>query len=145
MSNGKMMNGTHSYQELLQKFAPRPITNEEQYDVVITQMNALIDKQMLTAAEQDILTLLGTLVMAYEDEHYPDTNFMLYGLDLLRSLMAEAKLQAEDLLPVFETKAVVVDVLRGSRIPNAEQVAKLSTFFGLPESLFTFTDNRAFA
>lgn len=145
MSNGKMMNGTHSYRDLLQKFEPCPIVTEEQYDAVVAQMNTLIDKQALTTAEQDMLTLLGTLVMAYEDEHYPDTNFMLYGLDLLRSLMAEAKLQAEDLLPVFETKAVAVDVLRGSRIPTAEQVAKLSTFFGLPESLFTFTDNRAFA
>jgi HTH-type transcriptional regulator/antitoxin HigA len=139
------MNGTHSYQELLQKFEPRPIANEEQYDAVVAQMNALIDKQELTAAEQDMLTLLGTLVMAYEDEHYPDENFMLYGLDLLRSLMTEAQLQAEDLLPVFDTKTVTVDVLRGEKIPTPEQVAKLSTFFGLPESLFTFTDNRAFA
>lgn len=145
MSNGKMMNGTHSYQDLLQKFEPRPIANEEQYDAVVAQMNALIDQEELTAAEQDILTLLGTLVMAYEDEHYPDTNFMLYGLDLLRSLMVEAKLQVEDLLPVFETKATVVDVLRGETLPTPEQIAKLSPFFGLPEPLFTFTDNRAFA
>lgn len=138
------MNGMHSYQELLQKFEPRPIANEEQYDAVVAQINALIDKQMLTSAEQEMLTLWGTLVMAYEDEHYPATNFMLYGLDLLRSLMAEATLQAEDLLPVFDTKAAVVDVLRGESIPTPEQVAKLSTFFGLPEPLFTFTDNRAF-
>lgn len=136
---------THSYQELLQKFEPRPIVNEEQYDAVVAQMNVLIDKQELTAAEQDMLTLLGTLVMAYENEHYPDTNFMLYGLDLLHSLMSEAKLQAEDLLPVFETKAIVVDVLRGEKVPTPEQVARLSTFFGLPEPLFTFTHNRAFA
>ena len=145
MSNGKMMNGTHSYQDLLQKFEPRPIANEEQYDAVVAQMNALSDKEALTAAEQDMLTLLGTLVMAYEDEHYPDTSFMLYGLDLLRSLMAEAKLQVEDLLPVFETKATVVDVLQGERLPTPGQIAKLSAFFGLPEPLFTFTDNRAFA
>ncbi|MCE7983153.1 MAG: transcriptional regulator [Caldilinea sp. CFX5] len=140
-----MTNGTHSYQDLLQKFEPRPIANEEQYDAVVAQMNALIDQEKLTAAEQDILTLLGTLVMAYEDEHYPDANFMLYGLDLLRSLMAEAKLQVEDLLPVFETKAAVVDVLGGETLPTPEQIAKLSAFFGLPEPLFTFTDNRAFA
>lgn len=116
MSNGKMMNGTHSYQELLQKFEPRPIGNEEQYDAVVAQINALIDKQN-----------------------------MLYGLDLLRSLVAEAKLQAEDLLPVFDTKAAVINVLRGESIPSPDQVDKLSTFFGLPEPLFTFTDNRAFS
>lgn len=136
---------THSYRDLLQKFEPRPIATEEQYDAVVAQMNALIDKQALTAAEHDMLTLLGTLVMAYEDEYYPDTNFMLYGLDLLRSLMTEAQLQAEDLLPVFDTKTVAVDILHGEKTPTPEQITKLSTFFGLPESLFTFTDNRAFA
>lgn len=139
------MNSASRDQELLPKFEPRPIATEEQYDAVVAQMNALIDKQALTSAEQEMLTLLGTLVMAYEEEHYPDTNFMLYGLDLLRSLMAEAKLQAEDLLPVFDTKVAVIDVLRGESVPTPEQVAKLSTFFGLPEPLFTFTDNRAFA
>lgn len=72
------MNGTHSYQSLLQKFELRPIINEEQYDTVVGQMNVLLDKGDLTPAEQDMLTLLGTLVMAYEDEHYPDEKFMVF-------------------------------------------------------------------
>jgi len=145
MSDGKMMNGSHSYQALLQKFEPRPIVNEAQYDTVVGQMNVLLDKQELTPDEQDMLTLLGTLIMVYEDEHYPDTNFMLYGLDLLRSLIAEADLQEEDLLPVFDTKETVADVLRGQIVPTPAQIHKLSTFFGLPGSLFKVTNSREFA
>ena len=136
MSNGKMTNGTDSYQALLQKFEPRPIANEAQYDAVVGQLNLLLDQSDLTPAEQEMLTLLGTLVMAYEDEHYPDEKFTLRGLPLLKSLMAEATLQEEDLLSVFQTKLVITSVLRGERLPTAEQLDKLATYFGLPRTLF---------
>lgn len=143
MSNGKMMNGTPSYQQLLHRFEPRPITSEKQYDAVIAQINTLLDKQELTPAEQEMLTLLGTLVMAYEDVHYPDENFTLGGVDLLKSLMVENDLHEEDLLPIFHNKATVVDVLHGKQHPTAEQIDKLATFFSLPKTLFAFTDSRA--
>lgn len=53
------------------------ITTEEEYDAIVAQINTLLDKQAWTSSEQDLLTLLGTLVMAYEDVHYPDETFVL--------------------------------------------------------------------
>ncbi|MEZ4708021.1 MAG: hypothetical protein R3A44_12480 [Caldilineaceae bacterium] len=111
MSSGKMMNGTHSYQELLIAYEPRSIHNEAQYDTAIAQMNGLIDKGDLTEPEHDLLTLIGTLIMTYEDEHYPDVEFELRGRGLLLALMAEMHLNLDDLTPVFQTTTIASEVL----------------------------------
>ena len=144
MTNGKMMNGIHSYQQLLQRFEPRPITTEDQYDVVVEQINGLLDKPELTLAEQEMLTLLGTLVLTYEDEHYPDEKFVLRGLDLLKSLIIENGLKEDDLLPIFSTKTTITRVLGGEQHPTSDQINKLATFFGLSKALFDFTNSREF-
>ncbi|MEZ4658933.1 MAG: hypothetical protein R2911_15310 [Caldilineaceae bacterium] len=77
MNNRKSTEGTHSYQDPLIVYASRPIHNEAQYDVAVAQMNELIDQEDLTESEHDLLTLIGTLIMAYEDKHYPDDQFEL--------------------------------------------------------------------
>ncbi len=111
-------------------------TNEAAYDITVAQINQLLDKDHLTADEQDLLTLLGTLVMAYEDEYYPDTHFELHGVALLRTMMTEAGLTEDDLLPVFKTKAAVTADLDEKQPLHAEQANQLAAFFGLPATLF---------
>jgi HTH-type transcriptional regulator / antitoxin HigA len=131
-----MTNGSLSYPELLQRFLPRPIQTEAQYEAAVLQLNGLIDKGDLSAAEQDVLTLLGTLIIAYEEEHYPDEQFELRGLDLLKVLMDEAGLDQDELLPVFKTRAHLKAVLQGDQPLTGETVRKLAAFFDLPASLF---------
>lgn len=131
-----MTNGMLDYSSLLQVFQPRPIANEAAYDATVAQINQLIDKADLTADEQDLLTLLGTLVMAYEDEHYPDAQFELRGVALLRTMMKEAGLTEDDLLPVFATKAALLAVLAEEKPLHAEQTDRLAAFFDLPATLF---------
>ncbi|MCP4425005.1 MAG: hypothetical protein GY803_10965 [Chloroflexi bacterium] len=75
-----MTTGTYSYSDLLQTFPPRPIATEEEYDTRVAQMNKLIDKDNLTLDEQDLLTLLRTLIAAYEDKQYPDELLELRGM-----------------------------------------------------------------
>lgn len=145
MKNGKMTNGTHSYQTLLQMLEPRPITSEFQYNAVVTQMNELIDKGDLSPAEEDMLTLLGTLVMAYEDEHYPNEQFELRGVDLIKGLMAEGNLGEADLLPIFQTQGTVTSVLHGTQPLTPEDLDKLAAFFGLPSTLFEIAPAKEFA
>lgn len=133
--NGKMTSGL-SYRELLQTYLPRPINTEAEYDSTISKINEFVDKGDLTQDEQDYLTLLGTLVMAYEDEHYPDTNFALRGVDLLRALITEEKLRATDLLPVFKTESNLKAILSGRQLITHEQSQLLAAFFDLPQALF---------
>ncbi len=62
------------YRTLLQTFIPRPIHDEVQYDMTVVQLSSLIDRGALTQAEAELLDLLGTLVAAYEEEHYSDAD-----------------------------------------------------------------------
>jgi len=129
--------GTLNYQDLLQTFPPRPIHNELQYDATIKKINALIDKGDLTTDEQDFLTLLGTLAMVYEEKHYPDENFELRGVALIKALMAEAGLTPQDLVPVFKNEMNATAVLAGKQKLTSAHMSKLATFFSLPEKVFT--------
>ena len=130
-----MMNGS-SYQELINMFIPRPITCEEQYERTVDVMNRLIDKGELIPDEQEYLTLLGTLVMAYEDETYPDEEFELRGVALLKALMEEEGLRQSDLLQIFKTRSIVSAVLGGKRRLTVDYIDALATYFQLPHTLF---------
>ena len=121
--------GTVSYPELLQKYQPRPIVAEVQYDQAVSQMNTLIDKGDLTVDEQDLLTLLGTLVAAYEAKYYPDEMFDYRGVELIKALMADMSLKQKDLLPIFKTKSIVSAVLNGKRQLTVAHIDKLAAFF----------------
>ncbi|MCP4357596.1 MAG: transcriptional regulator [Chloroflexi bacterium] len=136
-----MTTGTLNYQELLQTFVPRPITTETEYDEAVTQLNMLIDKIVLTPDEQDFLTLLGTLISAYEDEHYPDEEFKLRGIELVKGLMELHELKQKDLVPIFKTKSIVSAVLNGKRPLTVEHIDKLAKQFDLPHELFFEPDS----
>lgn len=131
-----MITGTLSYPDLLQTYEPRPITTEAQYDATVAQLNAMIDKEELTPDEQDFLTLLGTLLAAYEAEQYPDEVFELRGIELVKALMAEADLKQKDLVPIFKTKSIVSAVLNGKRKLTVEHINRLATFFKMPHEAF---------
>lgn len=131
-----MTTGTLSYPELLQTYVPRPIASEAEYEATVAQMDALLDKGELTPDEQDFLTLLGTIVAAYEAETYPDEMFELRGIDLVRGLMELHELKQKDLVPIFKTKSIVSAVLNGKRPLTVEHIDKLAKQFNVPHELF---------
>lgn len=128
--------GTLSYPEMLQTFVPRPISSEADYETTVAQMDVLLDKGDLTPDEQDFLTLLGTLVSAYEEEVYPDEMFELRGVELVRGLLELHDLKQKDLVPIFKTKSIVSAVLNGKRPLTVEHIDKLAKQFNLPHELF---------
>jgi HTH-type transcriptional regulator/antitoxin HigA len=128
--------GTVSYGELLHALEPRPLTNEADYEAMVAQLNALLDKPQPTAAEEQLIALLGTLVMAYEEAHYPDEQFELHGVALVRGLMAERGLRQTDLLAIFKTKSIASAVLNGHRQLTVAHIDKLAHYFRLPHTLF---------
>lgn len=113
-----------------------PINTESEYDSTISKINEFVDKGDLTQDEQDYLTLLGTLVMAYEDEHYPDASFELRGVELLKALITEEKLRETDLLPVFKAQSNLKAILKGHQFITNEQAQLLAAFFDLPPVFF---------
>lgn len=97
-------------------------------------LNSLLDKGALTPDERDYLNLLGTLIYEYERtlEPIPD----IYGVELLKALMAELNLRQKDLVPIFKTESIVSAVLSGKRQLTTSHIQKLAEFFHVSPAVF---------
>jgi HTH-type transcriptional regulator / antitoxin HigA len=127
-----------SYTELLTYFPPRPIKHEEDLEKTQAVVDNLLDKGELTESEEDYLNLLGILIYEYESKQdlVPD----IYGVELLKVLIAELNLKQKDLVPIFKTESIVSDVLKGKRKLTVEHIQKLAEFFNLSPAVF-FPEN----
>lgn len=123
------------YLELIAAFPPRPITNEVELIATQERINSILDKGKLTQDDRDYLKVLGTLVYDYEEKHEPMPT--LKGVELLKALLEESNLQTKDLVFLFETESIVLDILNGKRKLTAEQIKQLADFFRIsPASFF---------
>jgi HTH-type transcriptional regulator/antitoxin HigA len=123
-----------NYTQLLTSFPPRPIKSEEDLEKTQVVVDELLDKGELTEEEEDYLNLLGMVIYEYEEkqELVPD----IYGVELLKVLIAELNLKQKDLVPVFKTESIVSDVLKNKRKLTVEHIQKLAQFFNLSPSVF---------
>jgi HTH-type transcriptional regulator / antitoxin HigA len=136
-TSGKMIHGLtkpEPYLALLQSFPPRPITCEADFMATQAVVDALLDRPALNADEQDYLNVLGALIYEYEQilEPLPD----IYGVELLKVLMAEHGLRQKDLVPIFKTESIVSDILHGRRKLTLNHIQKLAKFFHVSPSAF---------
>jgi HTH-type transcriptional regulator/antitoxin HigA len=123
------------YIQILQDFPPRPITSEEELEATQVVINRLLDKPELTPDEEDYLDVLGTLVYEYEnqqEELVPD----IYGVELLKVLIAERNLKQKDLVSIFKTESIVSDVLNEKRQLTIRHIQELAEFFKFPPGVF---------
>lgn len=124
------------YGNLIAKFPPRVIYNENEYITVQAQVDHLVDRLDLTPAEEEYLDLLGTLIWEYEQRSEPSADYELRGIALLRGLIELHDLKQQDLVPIFKTKSIVSAVLNGKRQLTTEHINQLAAFFHLPHGLF---------
>src|SRR4051812_15237120 len=59
-----------TYAALLARIQPRSIRNEEEAQRVQEHIDALVDQGELSRAEQEILSLLGDLMLAWEQDRF---------------------------------------------------------------------------
>jgi HTH-type transcriptional regulator/antitoxin HigA len=124
-----------SFIDLLITFPPRTIKSEEDLEKTQAVVDNLLDKGKLTQEEEDYLNLLGMLIYQYEEEtqkQVPD----IYGVELLKVLMAELNLKQKDLVPIFKTESIVSDVLNGQRKLTVEHIQNLADFFKTSPAVF---------
>jgi len=123
-----------SYIELLQKFPPRPIKSEEELLAVQAVIDTLLDSGEVTPEQQDYINVLGILIHEYEEKYVsiPD----IYGVELLKALIAELGLKQKDLVPVFKTESIVSATLNEQRKFTVEHIEKLADFFNISPSVF---------
>lgn len=123
------------YIELITTFPPRPITNDAELIATQNQINSILDQGKLTQDDRDYLKVLGTLVYDYEDKNEPMPT--LKGVELLKALLGESNLQPQDLIPIFPTEAIVLDIINRERELTVSQIKELAIFFHIsPGSFF---------
>lgn len=111
------------------------VRNEREYNAAVKRMNELLDE--IGADEKhplySLLDTLGTLIHAYEEEHYsiPESS----GADILRFLMDENSLTQSD-LPEVGSQGVVSEILNGKRELNVRQVRELAKKFKVSPAAF---------
>src|SRR5581483_8276084 len=96
-SDGKMTPGTeHSYADLLSSLQPRSIKNDDEAEAIQRQIDALIDQDELSADEQEVLSLLGDLMLAWEGDRFdvPD----LAPPEAIQALLEAHGLRQSDLV-----------------------------------------------
>ena len=111
------------------------IRNERDYERAVKRIETLLDE--IGSDERhplySLLDTLGTLLEAYEEQHYaiPDTT----GAGVLEYLMEEHGL-TQSQLPEVGSQGVVSEVLNGKRELNVRQIRELSRRFKVSPAVF---------
>jgi HTH-type transcriptional regulator/antitoxin HigA len=112
-----------------------PIRNEQRYDQALKKLHELLD--FVGDDERhplyEVLDTLGTLVHAYEENHYQASP--VTGVDVLKFLMDEHQLDPSN-FPELGDKEMLFELLDGKRELSVENIRALSTRFGLSPATF---------
>ncbi len=111
------------------------IRNEKEYNAAVKRLNELLDEIGTNEKHPlySLLDTLGTLVHAYEEEHYPIPD--VSGVDVLRYLMEEHDLTQSD-LPEVGSQGVVSEILNNKRELNVRQIRVLAERFSVSAAVF---------
>ena len=130
-----LTNPSTTYAELLAQVQPRSITNEDEAEQIQALIDCLIDQSTLREEEEDFLSLLGDLLLAWEGDRYdlpaPTPQAMVQAL-----LEANGRTQQELVGPVFATKSIASEVLRGKRRLTYDHVERLAHYFRVTSLFF---------
>jgi HTH-type transcriptional regulator/antitoxin HigA len=111
------------------------VRNEREYNAAVKRLNQLLDEigDNEKHALYSFLDTLGTLIQAYEAEHFPIPD--VAGVEVLRFLMDEHGLTQSD-LPEVGSQGVVSEILNGKRELNVRQIRLLAQKFNVSSAVF---------
>jgi HTH-type transcriptional regulator / antitoxin HigA len=111
------------------------LRNEREYNAAVKRLNELLDEIGDNEKHPlySLLDTLGTLIHAYEEEHYPIPD--VTGAEVLRFLIDEHGLTQSD-LPEVGSQGVVSEILSGKRELNVRQIRSLAHKFGVSSAVF---------
>jgi HTH-type transcriptional regulator / antitoxin HigA len=115
------------YLDLIITFPPRPISNEQELIATQNRINSILDQGKLTQDDQDYLKILGMLVYEYENKHKIIPK--LEGVELLKAILEEDNLQSQDLIGIFESESVILEILENKRQISEDQLDKLTNLY----------------
>jgi HTH-type transcriptional regulator/antitoxin HigA len=123
------------YGRLLAKTLPKIIANDEEFDRMVAQLEALsIPERDLPPEEEALSNLLEKLIADYDDRAYaiPDGK----PHEMIRYLMEQRGLKQADLVPLIGSRSQVSDMVTGKRGISKAQAKRLGEFFHVSAALF---------
>lgn len=103
---------------------------------MVRLMNGLVDE--IGGNEEhplaDLLEIVGDIIAAYEDRHYPINDAP--PREVLRLLMEQNNLLQKDLAGELGSQSVVSEILSGKREINGRQAKLLAMRFAISPSAF---------
>jgi HTH-type transcriptional regulator / antitoxin HigA len=125
-----------TYADLVVKVLPTAIHSEEEYEIMLANIDELMSKgeNGLSPEEERLLETLAILVEAYEDEHYPMPEVV--PNEILKFLMKENDYKQKDLIYIFGSSGIASEVVSGKRSISKTQAKKLAEFFKVSVELF---------
>lgn len=111
------------------------IRNEREYDAAVNRLNVLLDEIGTNEKHPlySLLDTLGTLIHAYEEQHYPIPP--VSGGEMLQFFMDEHDLHQND-LPEIGSQGVISEIVHGTRELNVRQIRALAKRFGVSPAVF---------
>ena len=125
-----------AYARLVVSVLPTVIRNEEEYDIMISNIDELMSRpeESLSSEEDRLLETMAILVEAYEELHYPIPEAS--ATDILNFFMEDRGIKQSDLLPVFGSSGITSEVVNGKRSISKAQARKLADYFKVSVELF---------
>ena len=123
------------YARVLAKVLPRVIATGQEHDRLLAEVEKLMDKGEHRSTEEDAaLDLMVRLIKDYEEEHHalPDPS----PHEMLVYLMEKRGLKQADLVPIFNSRGYVSDVINGKRAISKTHAKQLAVFFNISADLF---------
>ena len=126
---------TSRYIELVESFPPRPIRSVRELERTQKVVDVLIDKGENSKDERDYLTVLGTLIEAFEEKHVqiPDVTDkdMLTYLIETKSMTQRAVAEGTGI-----PESSISDLLAGRREFNRGHIERLASYFKVSPAVF---------
>ncbi len=112
----------------------KPIRTKADHKAALKRIDTLIlSNPKKGSAAYDELDVLGTLVSAYEDIHYPIE--APDPVEAVKYAMEERGLRSKDLVPYFGSKGIVSEFLNKKRTLSIRSIKALHRALGLPYEL----------
>lgn len=125
------------FEQLVQLMSPQAILDDVHLENTVEMIDVLMACGKLTKGQALYLETLVQLVQAYEASHHAIDISNITGLDSLKYLMGENKMNASDLARLLGVHASMGSkILKGERSLTVAHLKKLSTRFKVSPELF---------
>ncbi len=124
-----------TYGTLLAEYQPKVITTEVENEQAIALAQELEHRSDLTSEEETFLELLVALIEKFENENYPIPQRNPHVT--LRHLIEENNIKEEDLIDIFGSKILGIEVINGRHNINQIEAQSLAKFFNVDVELFS--------